>query len=290
MEISGETRAVALFGYPVGHTLSPPMQNAAFRELNIPCIYLPFEVHPDLLEAAVRGLVGMNFLGANVTVPHKTRIIEYMDELDEEARAIGAVNTVHNVGGKLIGYSTDGVGFSRSLLEELNETPRGRRVFIFGAGGAARTLAFRMAEERAEAVFIANRTESKAEALARDVKARHSACEIWHIPFEEMSIRDRVKESDIFINATSLGMKGEALPFLDEGCFRPGAVVCDIVYNCRTPLLDMAERAGLRTMDGVGMLVHQGAEAFEIWTGCKAPVGLMRRVLEEKLARGNKAR
>jgi shikimate dehydrogenase len=277
------TKIVGLFGNPLGHSLSPIMQNTAFSLCGIEYIYIPFQVEPGYLEKAIKAMMIFNFAGANITIPYKTEVIKYIDEIDEMAKAIGAVNTLVVKNKKIIGYNTDGMGFTQSLKNK-GFNPKGKIFLLIGAGGAARGLAFTLAFEGAAHIFIANRTFEKADILAQDVNRVLGSC-ATALSLEEAVLRDAAKKSQVLINTTSIGMypDTEYMPISDE-VLRPELLVCDIVYNpVKTKLLQTAESIGCPILEGYGMLVNQGAEAFRLWTGKEPPIDAMTRVVLDKL-------
>jgi shikimate dehydrogenase len=296
--INATTRCCAVFGHPIHHSASPAMHNAAFAALGLNWRYLAFDVEPGRLREAVEGLKAMRFAGVNLTVPHKILAVEMMDALDESARAWGAVNTLlfeaRDAGGRwrplrdfeqcpegpvrVHGFNTDADAIVRAIREDTGVEPRGARVLLLGAGGAGRAAALRLAAEGVKILWLVNRTTEKAAALRREINTR----------FPDIDTRtgypdDRV---DLVLNATSLGLKpGDPLPF-DGGTFRirQTDAVYDMVYRpAETPLLKAARAAGIRASNGLGMLLYQGAKAFEIWTGQTAPVAVMRQALEENI-------
>ncbi|TAN39359.1 MAG: shikimate dehydrogenase [Nitrospirae bacterium] len=269
MTITGRTKITGIFGYPVEHTLSPAMHNAAFEHLGLDYCYLPFLVRPEHLGKAVDGIRALSMAGVSITVPHKETVIPFLDQVSEEARFIGAVNTIVNSGGRLFGHNTDGRGFMRSLAENRIDLP-GKKVLVTGAGGAARAICYYLGE-KAGSLTIYNRSRAKAESLASDLSAIRPHVAATDTPGD-------LGQYDIIINATSLGLKqDDPLPF-DAGMLRPQQVVCDLIYK-RTRLLEAAEKRGCRTLDGLGMLLYQGVLAFELWTSVEAPVAVMKNGL-----------
>jgi len=270
-------------GDPIEHSLSPEMHNAAFKKLGLNCIYLPFRVAPRDLKSAMMGMRALNIRGFNVTTPHKTAVIKYLDELDEAAQEVGAVNTIRNDERRLIGYNTDGLGALKALQEQ-NGDPSEKRIVLIGAGGAARAIAFSLAG-RARSVLILNRSKHRAVKLAKDVERRLGKKTLAR-QLVGNSLLEALRGADILINATSVGM----YPRTDETLatrkvLHPDMVVFDIIYNPpKTLLLREAEAAGAKTISGVGMLVHQGAEAFKIWTDHSPPIEVMRRALMKELS------
>jgi shikimate dehydrogenase len=269
MQISGKTRIIGLFGHPVEHTLSPYMQNAAFSHCGLEYCYIPFSVQPEHLKNAVTAIRSLNFSGINLTIPHKETCIPFLDALDAEAEAIGAVNTITHSAGRLTGHNTDGKGFARALQEQ-GISLEGARALIIGAGGASRAVGYYLSRT-ATAVHIYNRTREKAENLASFLSGMTGNTAV----IDDLS---SVSGYDIIVNATSLGLNdSDPLPF-DPDLLHPGQAVCDLIYR-RTPLLVSSNQRGCRTVDGLGMLLWQGAFAFELWTGVPAPVEVMRSAL-----------
>ena len=282
MKINGNTRIVGLFGYPVKHTASPAFHNAAFEELGLDWVYLPLEVKPEELRQAVEGIKALGFVGVNCTIPHKETVMELLDEISKEAGAIGAVNTIHVSGGKLVGHNTDGTGFMRSLTEIDTEGVRGKMVFIMGTGGAGRAVAVQCALEGVAKLSLCDKDEQRAEKLAGHIQHKVGFASVELIHFDAPKIADAVAGADVFVDATPLGMHEGDPMSIDLESLDPGALVVDLVYKPpQTPLLIAAGKRGCRTLNGLGMLLHQGAKAFEIWTGLGAPVDVMRRALEK---------
>ena len=280
-------KTLAIFGYPLGHTLSPVMHNAAAQALDLPYRFQAYEVHPNRYEEAVRGAAAMGFAGFCVTIPHKVATFRLMDELSEDARLMGAVNMVtFEEGGRLKGHNTDGTGWLRSLEEETGVSPQGKKCLLLGAGGAARAIAIKLAQTGAAHVEIRNRTAEKAVALADEVKSHFPEVEISGGGLEELESAARGR--DIIVNTTSLGMTGdkerEAACCLPEEFIPPESICADAVYNpLDTPFLKAARRRGARAVSGVGWLLHQGALGWELWTGTQMPVEHVREKMLEAL-------
>lgn len=269
IQISGRTKITGLFGYPVEHTLSPAMHNAAFTELGLDYCYVPFLVHPDYLEYAVKAIKSLNLIGVNVTVPHKEKVMPFLDEINEEASFIGAVNTIVNSGGKLTGYNTDGRGFIQSLSEG-GISIEGKDILIIGAGGASKAISYYLSQ-KAKTLYLYDIDKYKAEKLVQDLNKIFNNVYI----IENISSIDRFH---IIINATPLGLKKEdPLPF-DTTLLRTEQTVCDVIYK-KTRLLEEASKKGCVTIDGLGMLLWQGVFAFDLWTGKKPQVEVMRNAL-----------
>lgn len=272
MNITGKTRVTGLFGYPVEHTLSPAMHNAAFRHLSLDYCYVPFRVHPTMLADAVRAIKGLDLAGVNVTVPHKESVIPLLDALEPEAEFIGAVNTITHENGILTGYNTDGRGFMRSL-EEQDIRTAGSRILIVGTGGACRAISYYLCEQ-ASSLHLFDIDRAKAERLANDLSTVRSTV--------SLAAAVDITGFDIIINATPLGLHtGDPLPFpTDE--LKPSQTICDLIYR-QTPLLTSADQRGCKTVNGLGMLLWQGALAFELWTKSAAPAEIMRSALLSKI-------
>lgn len=276
--ISGKTKLCGLIGDPVEHTMSPVMHNAAFRELGLDYLYLPFRVKTEELGKAIEGMRALNLRGLNVTIPHKVDVIRFLDELDPLAEKIGAVNTIVNDNGVLTGYNTDASGFLQALRERGVE-PEGKKVVILGAGGASRAISFILADRGAHLIILNRLLELDwAEALARRISQVFSQ-EVAALELNSENLAGALEKAAILVNATSVGMSPniDQTPF-DAGLLRPDLVVFDVVYNpIKTRLLREAEAVGAKTIGGLNMLVWQGALAFEKWTGQPAPVELMRQ-------------
>ena len=278
-DITGKTRICGLIGDPVEHTMSPAMHNAAFAHLGLDYIYVPFRVRQEELSGAIQGMRALGIRGLNVTIPHKVAVIPFLDELDELAEKIGAVNTLVNDKGLLKGYNTDAAGLLQALLERGVE-PEGKDVVILGAGGASRAISYALAERGASLTIINRLLELDwAEALASRISADFGR-EAAALELTDENLARVLKEADVLVNATSVGMSPESgeSPVAARQ-LKSGLTVFDAVYNpLRTRLLREAEAVGAATISGINMLVWQGALAFEKWTGQKAPVDLMREV------------
>lgn len=274
--MDSHTLMYGVIGDPVRHSKSPVMLGRAFREAGINAAYAAFHVEPELLELAIAGVRGLGLRGLNVTIPHKVDVMKHLDEISEGARAAGAVNTIVNDGGRLIGYNTDGIGYVRSLKEEAEPDLAGKKIVVLGAGGAARGILWALAQERPDAIRVANRTEAKAAELAAAFPP-----EFRISPLSSEELRDACATADVVVNTTSVGMSpGVDETPVDPSWLKPGAVASDLIYNPpKTALLRGAEERGCRIHGGLGMFVYQGAYAFEYWTGRPAPVDAMREVV-----------
>ncbi len=276
MKISGRTTVCGLIGDPVEHSLSPSIQNAAFRSLGLDYVYVVLRVSKENLEDAILGMRGLGFRGLNVTMPHKIDVTRHLDELDETAKNVGSVNTILNRNGLLIGYTTDGIGALRALRYN-GVDPSGKKIVLLGAGGASRSVSFTLAKEASEIVIL-NRTVEKAERLANDLTfLLGDGAKVRAEGLSDGNLKKELVDADVLVNATSVGMhpKEEETP-VDRHFLRPKLVVFDLVYEpFETRLLREAREVGARTLDGLAMLVHQGAASFEIWTGVSAPIEVM---------------
>lgn len=287
MKIDGTTTFAGIIGYPIEHTLSPSFQNIAFEHVGMNCVYLPFSVEPEKLETVFSGLAAAGCLGLNVTMPYKQAVYNLMDEVNNSAEIVEAVNTVEFRDGRSIGHNTDGIGFIRSLKSDSAFEPAGKIALVIGAGGAAKSIALSLAAAGISEIIILNRTREKAEILVRQIRAHFSGC--------TASIGDGgdpgvVRGCDLIVNATSVGMaRKEDLP-LKLDLLQPGQIVYDIIYSpAETEFLRLAREKGAGTANGAGMLLHQGAASFSIWTGLPAPIEEMTAALHAGLEnRGNK--
>jgi shikimate dehydrogenase len=274
----------AILGYPVAHSRSPAMHNKAFETLGIEARYVAFQVLPEDLPDAVRGLRALNVRGANITLPHKTAIIPLLDEIDAVAQHIGAVNTLLRDGDRLVGSNTDAEGLTRSLVEagvQLRES----RATVLGAGGAARASIVGLAQAGVRRIHVAARQLDRAQALVDDLRPRLLPAELSALPLSAAALAPAFAETDLLIQATSATLAGdpgaEAFALGLPLASLPGsAIVTDLVYKpIQTSLLRAAAALHLSTVDGLGMLLHQGALAFERWTGQRAPLGPMRAAM-----------
>lgn len=278
---SYQAELVGVFGFPVAENPTIIMQEAAFQACDLNWRYLTIEVRPEQLADAIRGLRAFNMAGINLTIPHKVAVIPHLDELAPEAEVMGAVNTVVRVGDRLIGHNTDGKGFVASLRQDAGIEPAGHHVVFLGAGGAARAMSVEMALAGASHITIVNRAAGRGQELVRLLNERTPA-EATFVPWQGSYAVPT--GAAILVNATSIGLfpAVDAMPDVDLDTLRPDLLVCDVIPNPpRTAFLKAAQARGVRTLDGLGMLVGQGAIAFEMWTGVPAPVTVMRRALAQ---------
>ena len=283
--INGRTKVCCLIGKPVSHSLSPVIHNAAFRELNLNYIYVAFNVERDSLKTAIRGIKSLGIRGVNVTMPHKTEVIEYIDVVDDNAREIRAVNTIVNDNGILKGYNTDGIGALKAIKRFTSI--EGRRILLIGAGGAGRAIATELSKYASELIIL-NRTVSKAAEIA--LKLSKKGYKVRGRGLNRRIIEREIKKVDLIINATPIGMKEvvSSSPVPKE-LLSPDMVVFDIVYEpLETELLQYAKSLGCLTIDGLWMLIYQAAEAFKLWTDKEAPIEVMRKAALEVLERRKK--
>ncbi|NSW75458.1 MAG: shikimate dehydrogenase [Candidatus Atribacteria bacterium] len=280
--IDAQTRLLALLGHPVSHSLSPSFQNAALQFLGLPFVYLAFDVLPQNLSKAVEAIKTLNARGFNVTVPHKERICSFLDHLEEEAQIVQAVNTVVNEDGRLLGYNTDIYGFEKSMEEE-GVRIEGKNVLLLGAGGVSRAIVFALGRKNITSLIIANRTLERAQELALFAER------FFSFPVKVASWEDAMEGEgecfhgvDVIVNATSLGIKGEAIP-LDWHKFLSCSLVMDVVYRkgSETGFVVEARKRGIHGFSGKSMLLYQGVRSFELFTGHPAPVEIMKKFLEE---------
>lgn len=282
----GRAEVVGVFGYPVDENPTGIMLEAAFADLDLDWRYLTLMVEPEGLAAAMAGMRAMHFRGINLTIPHKVAVIPYLDEVAPDAALIGAVNTVRRDGDRLIGENTDGKGFLRAVRDDAGIDPVGCHAVILGAGGAARAISVELALAGAARITVVNRSTVRDQELVALVNDRTpAAAEFvrWDGPFRAPV------DADILTNATSLGLYPDvtATPPVEAETIRPGMLVCDVIPNPpRTVLLGIAGLRGARALDGLGMLVYQGAIGFKMWTGHDAPVAVMRQALAEVFGAG----
>jgi len=278
MDITSTTRLLAVIGHPIAHSLSPRIHNSAFRAQSLDFVYVAFDVQPSALVTAVEGLRSLGFRGANVTVPHKQHVLKLMDELDPLAARVGAVNTVVNEEGRLLGHNTDVAGFSAALRGVLPQGAAGKRCLVAGAGGAARAVVAALAAEGANTVWVFNRTSARAEELC--VAARQWGAALCE-PVRTESLLEVGKQADIVINATSVGLDPtvKATP-VPVDIFSSRQVVVDLVYGrAATEFVSQARARGAETIDGLDMLLMQAASSYTLWTGVQAPLDIMRSAL-----------
>ncbi|MFV9510976.1 shikimate dehydrogenase [Tepidibacillus sp. LV47] len=282
--MNSQTQLIGLIGHPVSHSKSPEMHNGMFAKLDLNYVYLAFDVPPSHLKEAIEGMKALKIKGFNVTIPHKVEVMKYLDQVSEEAKQIGAVNTIVNDEGRLIGYNTDGIGYLRSLIEETGVQLKGKRVLILGAGGAARAIGYTIANSPIGQLTIINRDQNKAHILRKSLE-QYTKTDVLSIEQMEKG----VKEADIIVNTTSIGMA----PNIDQSLIKkewiqPNHLVSDIIYNpLETKLIQEARSQGAQVHSGLGMFIYQGVIAFEKWTGITPDPSYMRlKVIESIKEKG----
>jgi len=270
---------VGVFGHPVDENPTIVMQEAAFQALNLNWRYLTIEVYPEDLKDAMQGLRAFNMRGINLTIPHKVEVLKYLDEITPDAQLMGAVNTVYRKDDRLIGTNTDGKGFLTSLTLDAKVDPYGKKIVILGAGGASRAIGVELALAGANEITIVNRSQQRGEELANLLQTKTSIkanYEPWTstylVPFD----------ADILVNATSIGLfpNIDQKPKIQYDTILPSMTVCDVITNPpNTQFLKEAQQRSSKTLDGLGMLVYQGAIGFKLWTGLDAPIEIMKKAL-----------
>lgn len=290
------SKLIGLIGYPIKHSISPYLQQAALDYYQLDIRYELWETVSEKLEPSIAGLREAQKLGANVTTPYKERVLPLLDDVDEAAKLIGAVNTIAKRDGKLIGFNTDAYGFIEALDKIGHFDPQGKRVVILGAGGAARAVGFTLVNEGVESLLIINRTFEQAERLAGNLMSYIARAglkiEISALPWQGEGISQAIEHCNLIVNCTTIGTRyssQEGQSPLSSEMIPRGALVYDLVYNpSPTPLLQLAREAGAHTLSGVAMLAYQGAASFELWTGREAPLDIMFSKAKEILAGGER--
>ncbi len=283
---SYKAELVGVFGYPVAENPTIVMQEAAFKAKGLNFRYLTIEVHPEDLESALNGLRAFNMRGINLTIPHKVEVLKYLDEVAEDAKLMGAVNTIYRKGDKLYGENTDGKGFLTSLRKDGQVDPKGKGFVVMGAGGAARAMTVELALAGAKKITVVNRDPARGQTLVDLLNSKtpvEAQFVSWNKPFAIPS------DIDVLVNATSIGLyptvKEKA--DIDYDTIKAGLTVCDVIPNPpHTAFLKEAEKHGAKTLDGLGMLVHQGAIGFRLWTGQEAPMEVMKEALMKEFSAG----
>lgn len=279
--ITGKTKVTGIFGYPIEHTLSPIIHNTAYEYLGLSYVYVPFLVNPSDIKHALKSIKIFGICGINVTIPHKESCLPYLDFINPEANDIGAVNTIKLEKDKLLGYNTDGYGFISSLKNETSFKPRGKTIFILGAGGSSRAVVYALAKEKVARIIVANRTVDRAEKLANEIHKKFPLCKTEAIPLTSKFINEYIKESSLLVNTTSVGLKHSDGFLIDTSSLHTGLVVYDLIYSSfGTRLLLEARKRKLEAIDGLGMLIYQAGLSFEIWTGKKAPIKIIQQAVK----------
>ena len=275
MDISGKTKICGVIGNPIQHTLSPTIQNSAFNHLNLDFIFLAFKVKTAELEMAIQGMRSLDIHGLNVTMPHKNMVINYLDEIDSAVESLNSANTIVNKKGRLLGFNTDGIGAVKALQENGVDLSSSK-VVLLGAGSAGRAIAFSIAD-KVEDLIVLNRDITKAKNLELNLKLKFNK-NIHYGTLSQDSIQKNLRSSDLLINATNVGMgPNSKLSIVNPKLLTSDLTVMDIVYNpLETKLLSDAKIVGAKTINGLEMLIYQGAASFELWTGRKAPIEIMK--------------
>ncbi len=280
--ITGKTKVVGVIGHPIEHSMSPPMHNNAFKELNMDYVYVAFHVLPENIEKLIESCKTLDIKGLNVTIPHKTSVIPFLDEIDPTAKKIGAVNTIQFKNGIAKGFNTDGIGAIKSIQEYT--TLKGKNVLIIGAGGASKAISFTLINENINSLVIANRSKENACNLIENIKMQCDFEEISYVDIKDAS--ELIDDVDIIINTTPIGMypKHEVEPPIKTDKINEKHIVMDVIYNpLETELLKEARLNGATTINGTSMLINQGLESFKIFTGCKASYKSFEEALMEQL-------
>jgi shikimate dehydrogenase len=283
---------LAAVGDPVAHSLSPEMQNAALRDCGIDMQYARLHIRGEDLSEAITRIRQLGFVGLNITLPHKGRVLGLLDEIEPNAHQVGAVNTVLGHDERLIGFNTDGIGFSRAVREVFSVDLRDLRILLLGAGGAAQAIAVECGRENCERLVIANRTRTKADRLVEKLQQFFTGPRVLGpvprlqaIDWNESGFRAQIPHTDLLVNATPSGLKHSDPSPVPSHLLAPHLMIYDTIYSlARTPLLVAATNAGARGSDGASMLLHQGARAFELWFGREAPIPVMRKALTDAAA------
>jgi len=271
-EINGKTKIIGIIGKDIENSLSPLIHNQIILKHSLNFCYLPFQVEETNLGKAIQGIKALNIKGVNITFPYKEKVIKFLDKVEESAHKIGAVNTIVNNKGILIGYNTDIIGFKRSLQEDEEFVIKKKKAVIFGAGGAARGVIYALLEEGIEEICIFNRTLEKAKKIKQDFSSFFPESSIYVFLLEEENLKNKIERAHLIVNTTSLGMpsKIDNTPLSDEKLFHSDLLVYDLIYHpAKTLFLRQAEKAGAKIINGLPMLVYQGIESFYLWTGLK---------------------
>lgn len=274
------TKRAGVIGYPLGHSLSPTIFQAAFDAAGVDARYEAWETPPDQLEGRINALRGADFLGANVTIPHKEAVVPLLDRLDEGAERIGAANTIVNDGDQLVGYNTDVPGFVRALREDAGFDPKGKRTAVIGAGGAARAVCLALIEGGASIILLTGRSPRRLDKVCADLRGLTGAgITLTWTHWGDGTFMTVVPSADLLVNCTPVGARAsetEGQSPIDAQFLPASGIVFDLVYNPpETPLLKAAKERGAKAVSGLGMLVYQAAESFRLWTGQEAPVERM---------------
>lgn len=288
LKIDGHSKIYALLGHPVEHTASCAMHNAAFKALNINACYIALDVKTNYLKEALASIRALNIAGVNITIPHKQTCMKYLDKIDHQAKNIGAVNTVINRNGKLVGYNTDADGFIDSLKFDAAFDVKNKSIFIMGAGGAARAIAFSLAQKKPKVIYIQDIKDKQAFGLVLSLRKYYPKLNVIAI-----HLRDKKKtgiflsDAHLFINATGVGLRKKDAAVIDVELLNKRTLVCDLIYNPKVSvLLKAAKKRGLKVLNGEGLLLYQGLRAFKIWTNKKPSIKIYKQALSSFLESG----
>lgn len=285
MIIDGKTKLYGLIGWPVGHTFSPFMHDAAFRDLKINAVYIPLPVKEENFKEALKGLCALGFKGINVTIPYKEKVIPYLSEIDSSASLIGAVNTVIIKDGKFFGYNTDWMGVLSSLKNDAGFDIKGKKVFIFGAGGAAKAVVFALLHARADNVYVTDIAVKKARNLVSQANKNFKNKKVEFLPsVDQIKVQEKIKEADLVVNATGVGMRAGDSALVKPRWIRKEQLAYDLIYNPPlTNFLRAYKQKGAGVLNGEGLLLYQGVKAFELFTSKTAPVQVMKKALKKHI-------
>lgn len=276
--IKGTTQVVGIFGNPIHHTASPKLHNSLYSKLNLDFVYIPLLVDPSQIETAVLSIKATTMRGVNVTVPFKEAVIPFLDDLHPLAEQVGAVNTIINSSGRLIGYNTDVEGFCMGVFEEWSLSLNGLSCVVLGAGGAAKAICYGLLKEGIGSLSIANRSLARAESLGSSLSSFSIPIQTYDL--EDSSLIEELSSADIIINATSVGLKENDCPLQSMSWVRPEQYVCDIIYEpCETQFLSLAKDKGAKIMNGIPMLAGQACLAFSYFTGKNIPYTILKKEL-----------
>lgn len=284
MEINGQTKLAGFFASPARHSLSPTLHSTSFELTGINAVYLAFDIVPEKLEDAITSIRTLNMLGVNLSMPHKVNAIPYMDELSESAKLIGAINTIVHSDGKLIGHNTDGFGFVESL--RVNNVPiKNQSMTMLGAGGAATAILVQAALDGFKDIHLFSRPGKRFDEMEKKIKELSNivTCKITLTDlFDTKALKEAISQSQLLVNSTSVGMINDESLIEDDSLFRKELVVYDVIYNPRqTKLLKQAQQKGCQTINGLDMLLYQGAKAFNLWTNKDMPIEKVKHILEK---------
>lgn len=281
MKIGGRTKPYAVLGHPITHTLSPAMHNAAFQSLGMDAVYLAFDVSPSNLPTALSAMRDLGFGGLNLTVPLKEEVRKHLSQCDWYADRLGAINTVEFLpDGTTKGHNTDGAGFLDGVKEAFGANIHGLSVVLLGSGGAGRAVAITCAVQGAKKVVLANRNMGRADRLADEISRLAPSVEVVAVEVGGQALLRACEAAELIVQATSIGLKNDDPSLLAPEAFHPGQIAYDLIYTVpETAFMKAATLGGAKSANGLGMLLHQGARAFTIWTGKEAPVEAMRRTL-----------